>query len=146
MPSPTSALFGDALALARERWVSAMAAGLVEKGYPGYRRSDAYALRFLSSGPHALGAFAAPVGGSRQRARKVVTGLIKRGYASLETDHVDARRRQVHLTAKGHAYAEAVIQTLGALNRAVAERVTSSDLAAAMRVLAFVKDEFTPVA
>ena len=30
-------LFGDLLALARERWVSAMAQRLVEKGYPGYQ-------------------------------------------------------------------------------------------------------------
>jgi DNA-binding MarR family transcriptional regulator len=138
-------LFGDLLALARERWVSAMALSLAEKGYPGYRRSDALALRFLRSGPRALGAFAAPMGGSRQATRKVVTGLIDRGYATLESDPRDARRREVILTPMGRAYADAVVHTVNALNRELTQKVSPEELEAAVSVLTFVKDAFATV-
>jgi DNA-binding MarR family transcriptional regulator len=138
-------LFGDVLALARERWVKAMSQSLTEKGYPGYRRSDALAMRFLSSDSRALGAFAAPLGGSRQATRKVVTGLIERGYATLEPDPHDARRRQVTLTPIGRGYADAVLDTVNALNRVVIEKVSPDDLAAAISVLAFVKDALATV-
>jgi DNA-binding MarR family transcriptional regulator len=138
-------LFGDLLALARERWVRAMAQGLAEKGYPGYRRSDALALRFLYSGSRALGAFAAPLGGSRQATRKVVTGLVERGYATLESDSHDARRRHVVLTEVGRAYADAIVDTVNALNSEVTEKISPDELAAAVSVLTFVKDALATV-
>jgi DNA-binding MarR family transcriptional regulator len=145
MSATNPLLFGDLLALARERWVSAMALSLAEKGYPGYRRSDAVAMRFLHSSSRALGAFAAPLGGSRQATRKVVTGLIERGYATLESDPGDARRRHVTLTPVGRAYAEAVLDTLNALSREVTEKVSPEELAAAVSVLTFVKDALATV-
>jgi len=145
MSTTAPLLFGDILALARERWVGAMAAGLAEKGYPGYRRSDAAALRFLRSGSRALGALAAPMGGSRQATRKVVTGLVEHGYATLESDPRDARRRQVVLTPFGRAYAEAVLDTVNELNREVTEKVSPEELSAAVSVLTFVKDALAKV-
>jgi DNA-binding MarR family transcriptional regulator len=138
-------LFGDLLALARERWVSATAQRLAEKGYPGYRRSDALALRVLHRGSRALGEFAGTLGGSRQATRKVVTGLVERGYATLESDPRDARRRHVILTAVGHAYADAVLDTVHALNADVTEKVSADDLAGAVSVLTFVKDAIATV-
>jgi DNA-binding MarR family transcriptional regulator len=144
--SPTEPLlFGDVLALAREQWVRTMTASLAAKGYPEYRRSDAVAMRFLQSGSRALGEFSTPMGGSRQATRKVVAGLIERGYATLETDPRDARRRHVVLTPMGGVYAKAVIHTVVALNRDIAERVSPGELSAAYSVLTFVKDALTPV-
>lgn len=145
MSATKPVLFGDVLALARERWVNAMAQSLSERGYPGYRRSDALAMRFLSPGSRALGAFAAPLGGTRQATRKVITGLIERGYATLESDARDARRRQVILTPVGRAYAEAVVDTVNALNREVTEKVSPEELASALSVLTFVKDGLSTV-
>jgi DNA-binding MarR family transcriptional regulator len=145
MSATKAPLFGDLLALARERWVGAMTVNLEKKGYPGYRRSDALAMRFLRSGPRPLGAFAVPLGGSRQATRKVVTGLNERGYATLEPDSRDARRRRVILTPLGHAYAEAVLDTVNALNREVSEKVSPEELAAAVSVLTFVKDALSTV-
>ena len=138
-------LFGDLLALARERWVSAMALRLAEMGYPGYRRSDALAVRVLHRGSRALGELAGPLGGSRQATRKVVTGLIERGYATLEPDARDARRRHVILTGVGHAYADAVLNVVNALNAEVTEKVSADDLAGAVSVLTFVKDTIATV-
>jgi DNA-binding MarR family transcriptional regulator len=145
MSAAKPSLFGDLLALARERWVNAMALGLAEKGYHGYRRSDALALRVLHRGSRALGELAAPLGGSRQATRKVVTGLVERGYATLESDPRDARRRHVILTALGRAYADAVLETVNALNTEVTEKVSTEDLAVAVSVLTFVKDVLATV-
>jgi DNA-binding MarR family transcriptional regulator len=135
-------LFGDALALARERWVHEMSRRLAEKGYDDYRRSDAFAMRLLASGPHPLGAMTRPFGRSRQAARKIVTGLIERGFATLETDSADARRRCVHLTRSGEEYAVAVSATVTALNRELVDHVDPDDLATTIAVLTFVKDRF----
>lgn len=137
-----SPLFGDILALARERWVREMARRLAARGYDDYRRSDAFAMRLLVSGPHALGVFTRSLGHSRQAARKIVTGLIERGFASLEIDPADARRRRVHLTTSGKEYARAVTKTVTALNGELTKCVDPNDLATAISVLTFVKDGF----
>jgi DNA-binding MarR family transcriptional regulator len=145
MPTDKSPLFGDLLALARERWVRAMALGLAEQGFPGYRRSDALSLRFLHAGSRAMGEFAAPLGGSRQATRKVITGLTERGYATIESDPLDARRRRVTLTPKGLAYADAVRHTVSVLNTEVTDKVSPEELASALSVLTFVKDALATV-
>lgn len=142
MASVDGPLFGDILALARERWVREMARRLEAAGYDDYRRSDAFAMRLLASGPHALGAFARPLGRSRQAARKIVTGLIERDFASLEIDPTDARRRRVHLTTSGQAYARAVTDAVTSLNREFADCVDPKDLATAISVLTLVNDGF----
>lgn len=133
-------LFGDVLALARRSWVRAMRDSVAEQGYDDYRRSDGLALRFFSSGLHTLGAFAQLTGTSRQAARKVVAGLIDRGYASLVTDPDDARRRLVHLTDEGSTYAAAVIRSVTRLNRDVETKVDSRELKMTIDVLTFVRD------
>ncbi len=132
--------FGDTLALARRSWVRALRDSLAEQGYNDYRRSDGLALRFFSLGPDSLGAFADLTGTSRQAARKVVAGLIDRGYATLIIDPDDARRRLVLLTDQGDAYADAVIRSLATLNRQVETKVAKQQLEAAIEVLSFVRD------
>ncbi|MGA7836118.1 MAG: hypothetical protein WCA31_13000 [Acidimicrobiales bacterium] len=136
-------LFGDVLARARQRWVREMARRLELRGYLDYRRSDALALRFLASGPHSLGAVAAPLGGSRQATRKVVTGLVERGLANVNVDPNDARRRSVRLTEEGRDYASAIIAVIHELNGELAANVDAHELAAAISVLRFVSDELT---
>lgn len=133
-------LFGDSLGLARRSWVRALRDSLAQQGYDDFRRSDALALRFFSLGPHSLGAFADLTGTSRQAARKVVAGLIDRGFATLVTDPDDARRRHVLLTTDGDAYAEAVIKSLKKLNREIAAKVAPDELQVAIDVLRFVRD------
>jgi DNA-binding MarR family transcriptional regulator len=71
-----------------------------------------------------------------------VTGLIERGFASLEIDPADARRRRVHLTKSGRAYAVAVAEEVSALNRELAHKVDPNELATAIAVLTFVRDGF----
>ena len=112
-------LFGDVLALARLAWIRETARRLDTAGFPDYRRSDALAVRLLHRAPLSLGAFAAAMGASRQAARKVVDGLVARGFAAIDTDPDDRRRRHVRLTPEGDLYATSVIEVLTSLDREV---------------------------
>jgi len=133
--SPAPYLFGDLLALARENWVAEMSRRLEARGYSGYRRSDAAAMRLLRGGPIPIGRAAQLLGVTRQAARKGVAALEQRGYARTERDPADARRLNVVLSAAGRAYADAVVEVLGALNRELGERVEREQLIAADAVL-----------
>lgn len=135
--------FGDLLALARASWVAQMAAALEERGYPGYRRTDAWIMRRLLAGPLAITHVGPLLNVTRQAGRKFVSGLLDRGYATTEPDPHDGRRVNVILTAVGHAYAAAVAEAMGSLNQALADQVDPGDLAAADRVLRAVLDEGT---
>jgi len=134
--------FGDMLALARQSWIHRMAAELANRGFPDYRLTDAATLRRLRRGPASVGELGVPMGVTRQAARKVVRGLEERGYASTRADAGDARKLNVELTPAGRAYADAIIEVIAGLNRAVTARVTADQLAAADAVLrASIEDE-----
>ncbi|HEX7353565.1 MAG TPA: MarR family transcriptional regulator [Mycobacteriales bacterium] len=145
--SPTSTpayRFGDLLALARQSWLTQMARALQEQGYTDYRRSDAQVLRLLRRGPRSIGQLGEALGVTRQAARKVATGLERRGYATAIRDDRDARQVNLSLTPAGEAYAGAVVEVIDRLNRSLRRRVPAADLAAADRVLrAVLADEHT---
>jgi DNA-binding MarR family transcriptional regulator len=140
-PDPEAKLlFGDVLAMARERWIRAMAQRLSALGFEDYRRSDPLVMRSLRAGDVPLGSLGVTLGLTRQGARKVVSGLVERGYAHVIASSVDTRRRIVQLTPKGRDYLRAVVRTLRALNDEVVAHVDTEQLAAAYAVLEFVKD------
>ncbi len=128
-------LFGDLLALARQSWVRQMAGRLCELGYDDYRRSDAATLRLLRRGPVPIGQLGSVLGTTRQAARKVVDGLLRRGYARTESDPRDARRTNIVLTPSGHEYARVVVEVIAVLNRELSARVDPAELRAADGVL-----------
>jgi DNA-binding MarR family transcriptional regulator len=136
-------LFGDLLAQARERWIRAMALRLGALGFHDYRRSDPLVMRSLRSGEVSLGGLGVTLGVSRQAARKVVNGLVERGYAHVTTSTQDSRRRLVGLTPRGRDYLAAVVATLRELHDEVVHSVDPQQLAAAYAVLEFVRDTFT---
>ena len=131
----SSNLFGDLLALARRSWVQEMAARLKRLGFDDYRRSDAIVLRWLRRGQTPLGELTGTLGVTRQASRKAVDGLISRGYARVARDSHDARRRTVELTAAGAHYAQAVVETVGALNAEFERHTDPDDLAVVKSVL-----------
>jgi DNA-binding MarR family transcriptional regulator len=134
--------FGDMLALARQSWIHRMAAELEDRGFADYRITDAAALRQLRRGPASVGELGVHLGVTRQAARKVMRGLEERGYASTQADADDARKLNVVLTTAGRVYADAIIEVIAGLNRALAARVTADQLAAADSVLrASIEDE-----
>jgi DNA-binding MarR family transcriptional regulator len=133
--SPTPKLFGDLLALARGSWVREMAQRLDALGYHDYRRSDAITLRWLSHGRVPLSELTATLGVSRQAARKVVDGLVERGYARVERDPDDARRLNVTLSESGDHYARAVIDVVRDLNSDLDARIDAYDLVVVKAVL-----------
>jgi DNA-binding MarR family transcriptional regulator len=134
--------FGDLLALARQSWIHRMAAELEGRGFADYRISDAATLRRLRRGPASVGELGVLLGVTRQAARKVMRGLEERGYASTQADADDARKVNIVLTAAGRGYADAIIEVIAGLNRAVAARVGADQLVAADAVLrASIEDE-----
>jgi DNA-binding MarR family transcriptional regulator len=137
VPDQSSSVYrlGDLLALAREYWVRDMAEALAGLGFPDYRRSDALLVRLLLRGPRPVGRIGAALDVSRQAARKLVTGLERRGYAETATSATDARQLEVSLTPRGEEFAHAVVATIEALNRRTAERVDPAQLLAADAVL-----------
>ena len=137
MPGQSSPVyrFGDLLALARQHWVREMMVELAGAGFPDYRRSDAALVRLLSRGPLAVGQIGTALGVSRQAARKLVTGLERRGYAHTARSEADARQLDVSLTTRGRAFAQAIIASVDALNKRTSERVDPSQLRAADAVL-----------
>jgi DNA-binding MarR family transcriptional regulator len=136
-------LFGDLLAQARERWIRAMAQRLAALGFDDYRRSDPLVMRSLRGGAVPLGSLGVTLGVTRQGARKVVNGLVGRGYAIVTTSSEDSRRRLVSLTPRGRDYLAAVVVTLRALHDEVVENVDGHQLAAAYEVLELVRDRFS---
>lgn len=100
------------LALARERWVRAMAERLGALGFSDYRRSDPWVLRSLRTADVALESLGETLGLTRQGARKVVNGLVERDYANVIASTIDTRRRIVELMPNGRQYLTAVVSTL----------------------------------
>jgi DNA-binding MarR family transcriptional regulator len=133
-------LFGDLLAQARERWIRAMAQRLGSLGFHDYRRSDPLAMRSLRRGEVTLGSLGVTLGVTRQGARKVVNGLVERGYAHVTTSSEDSRRRLVNLTPRGRDYLAAVVATLRAMHDEVVDNVDPQQLAATYAVLELVRD------
>jgi DNA-binding MarR family transcriptional regulator len=143
-PDPVAKMFfGDLLAQARERWIRAMAQRLGSLGFHDYRRSDPLVMRSLRSGEVSLGSLGVTLGVTRQAARKVVNGLVERGYAQVTASTQDSRRRLVTLTPRGRNYLAAVVATLRELHDEVVNNVDPQQLAAAYSVLEFVRDTFT---
>ena len=137
MPRPSTAPypFGDLLALTRQSWLGDLTRRLAARGYLGYRRSDAAALRMLRRSPLAIGQLGTRLGVTRQAARKVADGLQRRGYATIARDQRDSRQLNVTLTVDGVDYARAIVAVIDELNREVARLVAPAQLAAADSVL-----------
>ena len=133
--------FGDLLALARQSWVSLMASGLAELGYPDYRRSDAAVMRLLKRGPLSIGRLGEALGVTRQAARKVADGLERRGLAVTQRDEQDSRQVNIVLTLGGEAYARAVVAVIDRLDEELRQRVDPDQLMAADAVLRAVLDD-----
>ncbi len=129
------ALVGDALALARLRWVQETQRRLSLEGYPHYRRSDSAVLRRLLGGPSSFVDLVSTLGVSRQGVRKVVSGLESRGLVEVGTDNVDARRAVISLSEEGRRYALVLQREARRMHRDIAASLSSDEMAITLRVL-----------
>jgi DNA-binding MarR family transcriptional regulator len=121
-----------------------MSRRLAHQGFNDYRRSDALALRWLVRTSLPLGAFTTTLGVSRQSARKVASGLVERGFAHVNVDTNDSRRRNVELTASGREYGRAVIDVIHAIDDELRSKLDPASIDVARDVLSFVRDTFGP--
>ncbi len=136
--------FGDALALARLRWVQESQRRVNAFGYEHFKRSDTVVLRRLRHGPAALVDLTDVVGVSRQATRKIVEGLRERGYVDMKRDELDARKTLVTLSEDGQRYAEVLSQVATAMNADVARDIDNVMLRDALAALSVVSVRWSP--
>jgi DNA-binding MarR family transcriptional regulator len=127
--------FNDLLAIARLRWLHRMRAALAERGFGDFRRGDGAWVRILGEQPCGLGEMAEIIGISPQAVTKMADSLERRGYVERRDDDADRRRVVLHLTARGRAYQEAVVEVVANLDDTFRASVEPADLEAAFRVL-----------
>jgi DNA-binding MarR family transcriptional regulator len=128
-------LVGDAVALARLRWVQETQRRLLLEGYPHYGRSDSAVLRRLLREPSSFVDLVNTLGVSRQGVRKVVSGLEARGLVEVGTDTLDARRAVISLSEAGRRYAVVLQREARRMHRDISAVVSGDDMASALRVL-----------
>ncbi len=139
-------LFSDLLALARRSWIREVRERLVHEGFQDYRRSDALLVRRLARSSSSLGELALDLSMTRQGARKLVDGLVKRGYVIVGPDEHDARRLNVSLNDLGRAYAASITRTIQTMNEQLAKSCDPDELAAASSVMRLILNSFEPTA
>ncbi len=133
--SGASRYLSDWIALARQAWIRETRVRLARQGFDDYRRSDAFLIRRLQRSSCSLGQLGAELAITRQGARKLVDGLVQRGYVLVTPDATDARRCNVGLTANGATYARAIVTTIRSMNRELTNQVSSKDLDVAVSVM-----------
>jgi DNA-binding MarR family transcriptional regulator len=121
--------------MARQSWVDQMSGLLSERGFIGYRRTDASVMRMLLRAPVPIGKLGASLGVTRQASRKIVAGLEQRRYVRTERDLHDSRQLNTELTPLGEDYARAVVTVIHELNSQIALRVTHQQMLGADAVL-----------
>jgi DNA-binding MarR family transcriptional regulator len=74
---------------------------LAHRGYEDVRPTHDFAMRAIAAGADNASELARRLSVSKQAAAKTVAVLQDRGYVAREADHLDARRKRLHVTALG---------------------------------------------
>lgn len=108
----------------------------------GLSQGEAHILALLAaSAPATIAALHEGLAHKRSTLTGILDRLVDRGLVRRDVGPDDRRTFVVTLTAKGRVAAARVHRHLGALERAVAARVTSGELKAFLKVAAAVEDE-----
>ncbi|WP_432843263.1 MarR family winged helix-turn-helix transcriptional regulator [Dactylosporangium sp. CA-092794] len=75
---------------------------LAARGYDDVRPSHEFAMRAIGSGADTASALGRALSVSKQAAAKTIAALVERGYAVIEDDPADGRRKRIRVTALGH--------------------------------------------
>lgn len=81
--------------------VDAVAAELANRGYEDVRPVHDFAIRAIASGADTASELGRRLSVSKQAAAKTIDVLQERGYVAREADPEDARRKRLHVTARG---------------------------------------------
>jgi DNA-binding MarR family transcriptional regulator len=81
-------------------------AHLAERGHPGVRPVHEFALRAVDAGADTATELGRRLGVSKQAAAKTIAAVQRLGYAEVEPDPADARRRRIRVTPRGREMME----------------------------------------
>jgi DNA-binding MarR family transcriptional regulator len=86
-----------------EVMVAEVRVSLEDAGYAGLTVANELAMQAIDHGASSAASLARETGVSRQAAAKTITMLESLGYVTRNSDPADARRKHLHVTAKGRA-------------------------------------------
>jgi DNA-binding MarR family transcriptional regulator len=75
---------------------------LENRGHPGVRPADEFALRAIDGGADTASELSRRLSVTKQAAAQRIAILQQLGYVDRETDPADARRKRVRVTPRGH--------------------------------------------
>lgn len=81
--------------------VDAVQIELANRGHEGIRPVHDFAIRAIASGADNASQLAQRLSVSKQAAAKTIAVLQQRGYVTRDPDPLDARRKRLHVTARG---------------------------------------------
>jgi DNA-binding MarR family transcriptional regulator len=134
-PNPDRDL-GLALATTFISCVDALHEHLQQHDHEVFRPYDGYLFRILhDEGQATVSDLAAVLGVTKQAASQAVQSLVRRGFAVVEADAADARRRIVRLSAKGEAARRSAVGFHASLEHELVERLGARKVAAMREAL-----------
>jgi DNA-binding MarR family transcriptional regulator len=74
---------------------------LAERGHPGVRAADEFALRAIGDGADTASELARQLSVTKQAAAQRIAVLQEQGYVDREADPADARRKRLRVTPRG---------------------------------------------
>lgn len=110
--------------------VDAAMEGLAARGYDDFRPVHDFAMRAIVAGADSASELGRRMSVSKQAAAKTIAVLVDRGYVSRDADPGDARRKQLRVTARGHAAMRQGEAIFDELREAWEQQIGASELAA----------------
>jgi DNA-binding MarR family transcriptional regulator len=130
--------FPTLLNAAHRTYVAAMHAALAGAGFEDMPRTGYRIAVALARGGSSLQDLADRLAVSKQATSRLVEVLVQRGYCGRASDVTDRRKTLLVLTERGRDAAGEIRKVVDRLNRALAARVSATDIAAARVTLAAV--------
>jgi DNA-binding MarR family transcriptional regulator len=127
---------GLALATTFISCVDALHQHLQQHDHEVFRPYDGYLFRILhDEGQATVSELATVLGVTKQAASQAVQSLVRRGFAVVEADAADARRRIVRLSTKGEEARRSAVGFHDALERELVARLGAREVAAMREAL-----------
>ena len=135
MDNPPGAALAKSLLDAFTAMVGLVVADLERHGHPGVTATHAFALQAIDEGAQSASTLGRRLNVSRQAAAKSIAALEDLGYLDRHDDPVDARRKMLVVTARGHEMITIGAAAFDDLRCRLSEQVGRTELASFESVL-----------
>jgi DNA-binding MarR family transcriptional regulator len=132
------------LLLASRALFEELHARLAEAGHPGLRPAHGFVFQAVGARGATASELAVHLGVTKQAARLIAADLAELGYLRVVPDPHDARRRPLHLTARGRDALSVSARILDRLRDELAEGTSERQLASAQNLLDAIDSRYGP--